>query len=139
MSMSLGGSGSGPRAEINVTPMADIMIVLLVIFMVTMPVIAASGVKLPAAAHARDTAAPPVVVVLKGDRSLAIEGSTARDLGAVSEEVRDRLDRLPEGSRVVHLKADTSLGYSEVRRVMELLGQLGANQIALRTAPRTAR
>lgn len=136
MSMSAGGSGSGPRAEINVTPMADIMIVLLVIFMVTMPVIAASGVKLPAAAHARDGATMPIVVVLKGDRSLTIEGSTARDLGAVSAEVRDRLDRLPEGSRVVRLKADTALGYSEVRRVMELLGELGANQIALMTARR---
>lgn len=138
MSMSV-GTGEGPRAEINVTPMADIMIVLLVIFMVTMPVIAASGVKLPAAEHARDGATPPVVVVLKADRSLAIEGSTARDLGAVSEEVRDRLDRLPEGSRVVHLKADTGLGYSEVRKAMDLMGQLGANQIALRTAPPVAR
>jgi biopolymer transport protein ExbD len=139
MSMSLGGSGSGPRAEINVTPMADIMIVLLVIFMVTMPVIAASGVKLPPATHAREGANTPIVVVLKADRSLALEGSPARDLGAVSAEVRDRLDRLPEGSRVVHLKADTALGYSEVRHVMELLGQLGANQIALRTAPAAAR
>ena len=137
MSLSVGEHASGPRAEINVTPMADIMIVLLVIFMVTMPVIAASGVRLPAAAHARDGATTPIVVVLKGDRSLAIEGSTARDLGAVSSEVRDRLDRVPEGSRVVHLKADTSLGYSEVRRVMELLGELGANQIALMTARRT--
>ncbi len=138
MSMSV-GTGEGPRAEINVTPMADIMIVLLVIFMVTMPVIAASGVKLPAAENARDGATPPIVVVLKSDRSLAIEGSAARDLGAVSEEVRERLDRLPEGSRIVHLKADTTLGYSEVRKTMDLLGHLGANQIALRTAPRAAR
>lgn len=131
------GTGSGPRAEINVTPMADIMIVLLVIFMITMPAIVASGVKLPAAANAHDKSNPPLVVVLKADRSLALEGSTANDPGAVSAEIRERLDRLPEGSRIAHLKADTSLGYSEVRRVMELLGELGANQIALRTSPRT--
>ena len=136
MSLSVGRHGSGPRAEINVTPMADIMIVLLVIFMVTLPVIARSGVQLPKAAHARDRATAGLVVVLKPDRSLAIEGSLARDLGAVSTELRERLDRLPEGSRVVHLKADTSLGYSEVRRVMELLGELGANQIALMTVRR---
>jgi biopolymer transport protein TolR len=137
MSLDVGGSGSGPRAEINVTPMADIMIVLLVIFMVTMPVIAASGVTLPPAAHARDRGATHLVVVLKADRSLAIEGCAARDLGAVSSELRERLDRVPEGGRVVHLKADTSLGFAEVRRVMELLGQLGANQIALVTTRRS--
>ena len=136
MSMSV-GTGSGPRAEINVTPMADIMIVLLVIFMITMPAIVASGVNLPKATNAHDKANPPLVVVLKADRSLAIEGSMALDPAAVSAEIRERLDLLPEGSRVVHLKADTTLGYSEVRRVMELLGELGANQIALRTSRRT--
>jgi biopolymer transport protein ExbD len=136
MSMSV-GSGQGPRAEINVTPMADIMIVLLVIFMITMPAIVASGVKLPTATNAHDKKNPPLVVVLKADRSLAIEGSTARDPGSISAEIRERLDRLPEGGRVAHLKADASLGYSDVRRVMEMLGELGANQIALRTSPRT--
>jgi biopolymer transport protein ExbD len=129
-------SGSGPTAHINVTPMADIMIVLLIIFMVTTPLITGSGVVLPAAAHGQARARPPIVLVLGSDRALAIEGSAARDLGAVSSEIRARLDEARDGSRVVYLKADARLAYSAVRPVMELLRELGADQVALATSAR---
>ena len=137
MSMSVGARRSGPTAAINVTPMADIMIVLLIIFMVATPLIARSEVALPHASNARDTSVRPVVVVLKLDRSLSIEGSPARDLGSVSTEVRSHLDGVAEGARLVHLKADGGLPYAEVARVMDMLRDLGAGEIALMTSPRS--
>jgi biopolymer transport protein ExbD len=136
MSMSVGGRRGGPCAEINVTPMADIMIVLLIIFMVATPYITQSGVALPEAENARATGAPPIVLVLTVDRALTLEGSAARDAAAVSGEVRARLERMSEGSRLVHLKADAALPYDEVLQVMDTLRELGAREIALLTSPR---
>jgi biopolymer transport protein ExbD len=136
MAMSMAGRRSGPTAEINVTPMADIMIVLLIIFMVTVPLIRESGVTLPPAHNTREANAMPIVVILTLDRALGIEGSTARDVGAVSNEVRARLFGVAAGTRVVHLKADTALPYDEVQRVMDMLRELGAEQVALLTSPR---
>jgi biopolymer transport protein ExbD len=130
------GRRDGPTAQINVTPMADIMIVLLIIFMVTAPLIARSGVSLPTAAHAARRGATPIVVVLALDRSLGLEGSTARDPASISSEIRLRFDDMAEGARVVYLKADAGLGYADVRRVLDLLRDLGADDIALMTVPR---
>jgi biopolymer transport protein TolR len=127
---------AGPTAEINVTPMADIMIVLLIIFMVTAPLIAQSGVALPQARNAQQKGATPIVVILRLDRSLAIEGSLARDVAAVSNELRQSLDGMAEGRRVLYLKADTALGYSDVKRVMDMLRELGADEIGLMTSRR---
>ncbi len=132
--MGTSGTRSGPTVEINVTPMADIMIVLLIIFMVTAPLIAESGVRLPPARHALGRSATPFVVVLRHDRSLAVEGSTARDIAFVASEVREHLDGLAEGSRVVFLKADRELGYSHVRQVMDMLREMGADEIGLLTS-----
>lgn len=136
MAMRTGSRGPGPTAEINVTPMADIMIVLLIIFMVATPLITQSGVKLPPAHNTRETKAMPIVVILTLDRALSLEGSTARGVGAVSSEVRARLDGVAKGTRVVHLKADAALPYDEVQRVMEKLRELGAEEVALLTSLR---
>ncbi len=136
MSMRIGGKAPGPTAEINVTPMADIMIVLLIIFMVTAPLIAKSGVTLPAARNSRDARAHPIVVLLTLDGAIAIEGSTVRDADGVSSEVRARLQGVAAGGRLVHLKADTALPYAEVRSVMEILRESGADEVALITSPR---
>jgi biopolymer transport protein TolR len=136
MAMNLGGKRTGPTAEINVTPMADIMIVLLIIFMVATPLITQSGVNLPPASHTRDATTRPIVVVLTLDGVLTLEGSTARDVVAVSSEVRGRLEGVAAGTRLVHLKADTALPYDEVQRVMDILRELGAEEVALLTSQR---
>ena len=59
MAMTVGAGRKGAIAEINVTPMADVMIVLLIIFMVATPIIAGSPVRLPDAAHAATPARMP--------------------------------------------------------------------------------
>jgi biopolymer transport protein ExbD len=136
MAMSLGGRREGPTAEINVTPMADIMIVLLIIFMVATPLITQSGVILPPARNTRNAQSRPIVVIMTLERALSLEGSTARDEAAVSSEVRARLDGVAAGTRLVHLKADTALPYDEVQRVLDLLRALGAEEVALMTSVR---
>jgi biopolymer transport protein TolR len=134
MSMSFGETKGGVRAEINVTPMADIMIVLLVIFMIaTSKLTQDDRFVLPPALHAvkQDESALLVKVtrggvivfggsVLAGSRALEVA------LGA----------RLPAGDlRPVPIEADLGLAYEQVAPVIEAVRRAGAAGIVLRTQP----
>lgn len=74
MSMSAGGNDGGPMSEINVTPLVDVMLVLLIIFMITAPLMSHSiTVDLPVAnPHAKEDVlkAPPLDLAVKQDGSM---------------------------------------------------------------------
>ena len=67
MALSVGRPRGGAIAEINVTPMADVMIVLLIIFMVTAPIIAGAPVRLPAAVHPSEHKGDTLKVTVHAD------------------------------------------------------------------------
>jgi biopolymer transport protein ExbD len=123
------GNGNGrpwqPKimAEINVTPMVDVMLVLLIIFMVTAPLLVAGvPVELPKNAAQRISQPnKPVIVTLAADRSLSI-----RDEQVSAATLIQRLSalRAAEGDAVVYLRADKAIPYGDV---MELLGGLTAS------------
>ncbi len=110
-------------ADINVTPMVDVMLVLLIIFMVAAPLLVAGvPVELPKnSAQRLSQSAKPVIVTLAADRSLYI-----RDEQVPAASLISRLSavRAAEGDAVVYLRADKTLPYGDV---MELLGGLGAS------------
>ena len=144
MAMSLGGAGSGGRrrgrdrraamAEINVTPLVDVMLVLLIIFMVTAPLLTAGvPVDLP---DSRANALPqdPQQVTI----SMTADGRTFLDDAEVAPgELPDRLAGLvPAGGEkppLVTLRADRGLQYGEVMGVMGELNRAGFNSISLVT------
>ena len=72
MGMSVGGTRGGAISSINVTPMADVIIVLLIIFMVTIPVISRGEVDLPDATRAREGAEGPIVVTVLSNGSVLL-------------------------------------------------------------------
>ena len=77
MSMSVGGKKGASMADINVTPMADIMIVLLIIFMVITPMLQKGvDVKLPSAANTKERKDEPktIVVAVKADTTTYLNG-----------------------------------------------------------------
>ena len=77
MSMAVGGKKGGPMADINVTPMADIMIVLLIIFMVITPMLQKGvDVKLPQASNTKERKDEPktIVVAVKKDATTYLGG-----------------------------------------------------------------
>ena len=93
MALSVGRPRGGAIAEINVTPMADVMIVLLIIFMVTAPIIAGPPVPLPAAVHPTEH---------KGE-TLNVAGTRRRrghDRGIPSFRRHRPARRLPRGAGV---------------------------------------
>lgn len=117
-------------AEINVTPMVDVMLVLLVIFMVTAPLLVAGmPVELP-----KTTAQPiaqtkkPVVVTLAADRSLAIRDEPVDALSLVS---RLAALRTSQGDAVVYVRADKKIAYGEVMDLLSRIGASGFQRISL--------
>ena len=100
MSMNVGGKKGGAIAEINVTPMADIMIVLLIIFMVITPMLQKGvDVVLPKAANSKEKkdTQTTVVVAIRKDLTLYL-GPKRLDNGEADLEVqlREKIDELPD-------------------------------------------
>ncbi len=122
------------RAEINVTPLVDVVLVLLVILLLVAPLLKEEvPVELPIAAHARDddTAATPTLTV-DADGSVTFEGTPlpADDLAA-------RLGAIyaarPE--KAVMLAAARTLPYARVVEVMDACRAAGIERIGVVTAP----
>ena len=138
MSVSLRNGGGDdlykPLAEINVTPLVDVMLVLLIIFMVTAPLLT-PGVKvdLPKASSAKAlNPKEPLVVSVAKDGQIAF-GSDEVTLDALGAAVRAKMGDDP--SRVVHIRGDRDAAYGDVVRVMDRLALAGVTHIAIVTAP----
>jgi len=134
MSMNVGGSKGGVMADINVTPMADIMIVLLIIFMVITPLLQKGvDVKLPTAGNTKEKKDEPktITVAIKRDTSIFLGGVRVEKQADLVPQLKEKLEDVPEGSRVVYLKADAELPYSEVMKVMDLCREAGVEEVAL--------
>ncbi len=131
MGMAVGG-GKGIKAEINVTPMVDVVLVLLIIFMVITPMLQrGKDVTLPKAMKVDDEkkgGADPIVVSVTPDKRIFIESDNYDDEGFQSE-LQKKLISNP-GQRIL-LKGDASLTFDDVRRVMNLARKSGAKSIAL--------
>ena len=138
MSMNVGQNRGGAIADINVTPMADIMIVLLIIFMVITPMLQKGvDVKLPIASNTAERKDEPktITVAIKRDSTTYVNGIVVNKPEMVPQ-VKERLDEAPEGSKMVFLKADSELPYAEVMKVMDDLREAGVEEIALIAEPR---
>lgn len=141
MSMAVGGTKGGPVADINVTPMADIMIVLLIIFMVTTPLIQKGvAVKLPVAANTEEKKdqAKTIVVFIKQDKTTYLKGIPLDKQEELGPKIKEALEEVPDTQRIVYLKADTNLPYSEVMKVMDICREAGVEEVALIAEPKMA-
>jgi biopolymer transport protein TolR len=123
-----------PMADINVTPMVDVMLVLLIIFMVTAPLLTAGvPVNLPdARAKPLDQDAKPVALSIDADGRIFVgEAEVARgDLPDLLARLAARGgDQPPQ----IFLRADQSLDYGRVMAVMGELNRAGLNRVALVT------
>ncbi|HWU72947.1 MAG TPA: protein TolR [Sphingomonas sp.] len=123
-----------PMADINVTPLVDVMLVLLIIFMVTAPLMTAGvPVNLPdSRAKALDQDQKPVDIAVDRDGTIHIG-----DDAVTMEELPDRLSVIASERRQgdkppqVFLRADKALDYGRVMEVMGELNRAGLNRVAL--------
>jgi biopolymer transport protein TolR len=123
--------------QINVVPYIDVMLVLLVIFMITAPLINPGVVELPKVGMQLTTPVDPLRINVRADRSLSLqEGALAV---RVSEEelvarIRDRQAKNPD--QAVVIAADRGVRYDEVVHVLELLQQKGVRRVGLLLNPK---
>jgi biopolymer transport protein ExbD len=131
------GRRKGAIAAINVTPMADVMIVLLIIFMVTLPVITSERVHLPEAAQAREQKDDKSLVLeLDEGGGLAVDHHPALPRAAALGEVKELAGADP--LRPIVIKADRAISYTIVSEVLDACREAGAETVSLATstAPR---
>ena len=138
MATSSGGSGRQTLNEINVTPLVDVMLVLLIIFMVTAPLIQQGvEVSLPEArAKAVEAQEQKLVLSIKADRSLWL--GTTEDAARVP--LRDLEERLSANARAMKekelfLMADKNLPYGFVVDVMATVQRAGIVNVGMITDP----
>jgi biopolymer transport protein TolR len=126
----------GELAEINVTPLVDVMLVLLIIFIITAPMLVQGlEVDLPKqGAPALDAEGDePVVLTLTRDRVILLGDEPVH-----LELLPDRLGATLGGApRPVYLKADSELPYGFVIKVLAVLDRVGVEQIGMVTQPET--
>lgn len=145
-----GGYGSGrsrrggPRvpttlAEINVVPLVDVMLVLLVIFMITAPMMQQGlAVNLPEARRADPVAAQPIYVTVpltyRRDRRVQL-GDEVMSIDILAERVRQALLGRPD--RNVFLRTDGAVTMQEVMQVFDRLKEAGVEKVGILTRPPT--
>jgi biopolymer transport protein ExbD len=123
----------GAFAEINVTPMADIMIVLLIIFMVVTPMLGETpGLAPPDSRTADETPRDPIVRILASG-AIEMGGESFASPGELTLRLYDRLAGEPEGAKVVQVIAHRDLPYGRVLAVLQACRAAGSPRIALLT------
>ena len=121
-----------PMAEINVTPLVDVMLVLLIVFMVTAPLLtAAVPIELPdSRANPIDSEAQAVTISIDADGYVYIDKARVA-VGGLAAALA-ALPRTGDGPDVT-LRADRALDYGQVMAVMGELNRAGLNRISLVT------
>ncbi len=131
---SRGSSGRrAPMAEINVTPLVDVMLVLLIIFMVTAPMLASGvPVELPESrANALDQQPDQVTIAIDREGFIYID-DTQVETGAFASAL-SAVNCGGAGAPLITLRADRALDYGRVMAVMGELNRSGCNSISLVT------
>jgi biopolymer transport protein TolR len=130
-----GRGRKAPMADINVTPLVDVMLVLLIIFMVTAPLLTAGvPVDLPdSRAKALDQEQKPVQLSLDGKGRIFLDDDEIDEATLAGK--LEQIAAVQAGGQPpqVFLRADRGLDYGRVMRVMGELNRAGLNRVALVT------
>ncbi len=137
MSMDVGGAKGGPKSDINVTPLVDVMLVLLIIMMLIAPMLQKGvPVTLPVADNTVDKpeTQDQTVVAVDSKNRFYVDGlEIERNL--MAERVKTKLEDKSE--RIVLIKGDQDASYSAIMTAMDDLRKVGIEDIGLITEKRS--
>ena len=133
MSMDLGGAKGGVKSDINVTPLVDVMLVLLIIMMLIAPMLQQGvSLRLPTATNTVDKpeSADQTVIAIAANKEIYLNAKPIReaDLG---QRVTDILESKTE--KIVLIRADEEVEYGAVMAVMDQLRQAAVEDVGLIT------
>jgi len=134
--MSSRGRGRRTINEINMVPFIDVMLVLLIIFMVTAPLITPSVINLPTVDRANKQPDRPVEIVIKSDDEVQIKKDPSTGTGALSIPMTQigsaaRTAQSGDAQRPVVISADKSVKYETVVKAMNQLKSSGIERVGL--------
>ncbi len=126
------GRGRRTISEINMVPFIDVMLVLLIIFMVTAPLIAPSMIDLPSVGKAPKQPDQVIQIVIGKDESLELKtGDKGRKLGLREIAAAVKQAQAGQASSAVVISADRSVKYESVVKVMDALQRAGVQRVGL--------
>ncbi|HYE41083.1 MAG TPA: biopolymer transporter ExbD [Ramlibacter sp.] len=128
------GRGRRTMNEINMVPFIDVMLVLLIIFMVTAPLITPSLIDLPTVGKAAQQPDKVVQVLVGKDERLELKNgdkTQAMNLKDVAPAVLQAQSGQPPGSVAVVISADRNVKYEAVVKVMDTLQRAGVQRVGL--------
>ena len=130
--MAFGGSGGGGiRSDINITPLVDVVLVLLIIFMVVTPMLHRGvHVQLPETKNheKKQDTGEQLVITIRSDGAIFIETDRVQE-----DQLVDRVKKELKKSRPVHVRADKTVQYKVVREVLEKIHDAGAQNVGMGT------
>jgi biopolymer transport protein TolR len=136
MSMDLGGAKGGVKSDINVTPLVDVMLVLLIIMMLVAPLLQQGvSVRLPVASNTVDKpeTQDQTVVAIAANKALYLNARPVQE-----HELATKINEILESrtEKIVLIKADEDVEYGTVMAAMDQLRQAGIEDIGLITERR---
>jgi biopolymer transport protein TolR len=136
MSMDVGGAKGGVKSDINVTPLVDVMLVLLIIMMVVAPLLQQGvTVRLPVATNStpKPETQEQTVLAIAANRTMYLNARPVQEV-ELTTKINDLLESRTD--KTVLIKADEEVEYGAVMAAMDSLRAAGVEDIGLITEPR---
>jgi len=131
MAMDMGGAKGGVKSDINVTPLVDVMLVLLIIMMLVAPMLQKGvDVRLPSATNTTDKpeTSDQTVIAIAADKRIYVNAVQVR-AAELTAKVTDTFEE--KKSKIIIIKADEDVDYGTVMDTMDALSKAGAEDMGL--------